>query len=79
MKIRIDSVGYDKKPTEYIFINKRLAECEAADIEWQSFCDLAGNKGHAFCVADFKGNKRNTESFKSQQLSERYRGDLYHR
>ena len=31
-------------------------------------CNLVGDKGYAFCVADFNGDKRNKESFKSQQI-----------
>lgn len=68
MNIRIDSVGYTEKPMEYVLINKRLAESRAIDLPWQKICNLVGDKGYAFCVADFNGDKRNKESFKSQQI-----------
>ena len=68
MNIRIDSVGYVEKTNEYGLINKRLAESRATDLPWTDICELVGNKGRAFCVADFIGDKRNKESFKSQQI-----------
>ena len=68
LNIRIDNMGYTEKPKKYVLINKRLAEGGTTDLSWREICDLVGNKGHAFCVADFTGNKRNKENFKSQQL-----------
>lgn len=59
---------YTEKPQNYVLINKRLAEGGTIDLTWLEICDLVGNKGHAFRVADFIGNKRNKENFKSQQL-----------
>ena len=68
MKMRIDSVGYSTKPKKYFDISKRLAEASTEELPWHEACDLIGNKGHAFCVADFYDNKRQKESFKSQQI-----------
>ena len=63
-------VGFDVeyKPTEFGLINNRLISCEAECIEWSDFCDLVGNKGHAFLTADFHSGKRNKSNFKSQQI-----------
>ena len=66
--IKIDKEGYSSKPTEFGLINNRLISCEAECIEWSDFCDLVGNKGHAFLTADFHNGKRNKENFKSQQI-----------
>ena len=68
MKLRIDNTGYIKKPENYYEINTRLANITAADIDFESFCDLVGNQGYAFCVSDFYGTKRCKSEFKSQQI-----------
>jgi len=65
MKLKIDTVGYDTKPKEFTTINNRLTTIPAQEIDFETFCDLVGNKGHAFCVSDFIENTRNkcTRSF----------------
>lgn len=66
--VKIDKEGYASKPTEFGIINNRLISCETECIAWSDFCDLVGNKGHAFLPADFHSGKRNKENFKSQQI-----------
>ena len=61
-------MGYKSKPTEFGIINNRLISCEAECVTWSDFCDLVGNKGHAFLTSDFHNSKRNKENFKSQQI-----------
>lgn len=68
MKIKIDSIGYKSKPQNFSEINNRLADIPATEIAFDDFCDLVGESGYAFCVSDFKGNKRCKSEFKSQQL-----------
>ena len=66
--VKIDKVGYKSKPTEFGIINNRLTSYEAKCVTWSDFCDLVGNKGHAFLTSDFYGDKRNKSNFKSQQI-----------
>ena len=68
MKVKIDSVGYIEKPQNFGQVNNRIGNTPAKEIEFNTFCDLVGNKGHSFCVSDLKGTKRCKEEFKSQQL-----------
>ena len=68
INVKIDNKGYNEKPSEFGLINNRLINCEAKNIEWSQFCDLVGNKGHAFLTSDFHSGKRNKENFKSQQI-----------
>ncbi len=68
INVKIDNKGYNKKPSEFGLISNRLTNCEAECIEWSRFCDLVGNKGHAFLTSDFHSGKRNRENFKSQQI-----------
>lgn len=68
MKIRIDTIGYKKKPKSFGSISTRLENTVAKEINFDYFCELVGNEGHAFCVADFIGNKRRTDDFKCQQV-----------
>lgn len=68
MKIRIDKTGYTEKPKRFTKIHNSLSNTQAVEIDFDEFCDLVGNQGHAFCVADFNGNKRGRDEFKSQQL-----------
>jgi len=68
LKIRIDNVGYTNKPENYYEINNRLANMTATNIELESFCELVGKQGHAFCISDFYGTKRCRREWKSQQI-----------
>ncbi|MDY5627157.1 MAG: hypothetical protein SPF92_06130, partial [Clostridia bacterium] len=68
MYIRLDTVGFNKKPdkNEIAGINKRLS-ADSKDVEWPLFCNLVGNNGHSFCISDFYGERKNS-NFKSQQI-----------
>ena len=68
INVKIDSVGYNRKPNEFGSISNRLINCEEKNLEWHSFCDLVGNKGHAFLASIFHSGKRSKENFKSQQI-----------
>ena len=68
INVKIDSVGYNMKPTEFGLISNKLTNCEAKILEWSDFCNLVGNEGHAFLTSDFHSGKRNKENFKSQQI-----------
>ncbi len=68
INVEIDNKGYNEKPSEFGLISNRLTNCETEYIEWSQFCDLVGNKGHAFLTSDFHSGKRNRENFKSQQI-----------
>ena len=68
INVKIDTVGYQTKPAIFNIISNRLANCKPKNIKWADFCDLVGNKGHAFLTSIFHNNKRNKENFKSQQI-----------